>query len=153
MWVWGGKNQSGCLLQRTALSAYDPVAKEWAHHEFRAVPWASHVTPPTSEGSSCTVVGKTIYSFGGYNKDVGYLKELYQFDTSTHMVSQVSVRGKKPAPRTQSGLCFTEGRLVMFGGLGDATDKKLQEGAQWIQVKDRTERVNNEFYRTECCNR
>ena len=145
MWIWGGKDQFGRYFQRSDLSVYDPAVNTWTRQKAREATAGS--IPPTSEGSRCTALGTTIYSYGGLNRDVGYLDELYALDTNTVTWRKVNVGDKKPAPRRNCGLCSTEGRLIVFGGYGNTVaSEQLQEGAQWIQMTGLRGEVNNEFY-------
>ena len=143
MWVWGGRDHSGHFFQRSAVSVYDPVVNLWRKQEARAS--AAATIPPSSAGSRCTAVGTTIYSYGGQGKDGGCLDEVYALDTNTVTWRKVNVRDKKPAPRASCGLCSTEGRLLMFGGIGSTIEEEqLQEGVQYILDGKNT--LNNVFY-------
>jgi hypothetical protein len=145
MWVWGGRDQDKRYFERSGLSVYDPFAHAWTRQEAQEETTGS--IPPTSEGSRCTVLGATVYSYGGFNREIGYLDTLYALETNSVTWRIVNVRGKKPAPRTKCGLCSSEDKLYMFGGYGDAIAKEqLQERSQWIQFKGLRGGVNNEFY-------
>jgi N-acetylneuraminic acid mutarotase len=96
-------------------------------------------------------VDTTIYSYGGYNSDTGFLDDTYSLDTDTTTWTKMKVTGEKPAPRAACGLCATEEKVMVFGGVvqNAINGQQNQEGATSIPVRSRhVEKleVNNEFY-------
>lgn len=140
-WIWGGANHIHCI-HRSHVMSYDPVVQLWTQHEAQATS-EDHVPLP-SLGSRCTAVDTTIYSFGGQSPGIGYLNDLYAFDTTRVAWRKVHTSGNKPSPRRHCGLCSTDGRLLVFGGYGPPKEDD-QQGTQWVETGD-GKGVNNEFY-------
>jgi len=75
--------------------------------------------PPPRERASCSLIGKRIYIFGGYNRGPElYYNSLYIFESDSLTFTKVEPRGIPPDRRCGHSACVIDGKLWIFGGRG-----------------------------------
>jgi N-acetylneuraminic acid mutarotase len=73
--------------------------------------------PPPRERHTCSLIGKKIYIFGGYNRSSDlYYNTLYMFDTETLTYARLEPRGEPPERRCGHTASIIDGRIWIFGG-------------------------------------
>lgn len=113
---------------------FDAVGYTWSqpnpkHNQEATVPcqltnnqWAN--VPPPRASHSATLIGESIYIFGGYG-GLGYgrrdLDDLYSLNVNTWSWSKVLPKGSAPEKRSGHQACAIEKKIYIFGGSNSST--------------------------------
>ncbi|KAJ3285184.1 hypothetical protein HK104_009602, partial [Borealophlyctis nickersoniae] len=110
---WGGQDVSGVPARlRNILSSFDTTAMKWvrvaAYPELRGY-----------AGSASTVVGSSLYVYGGYNGE-NRTSDFYRIDLKSYALSRVTVTGVSPGTRTDHCMAtLSDTKFIIHGGLSD----------------------------------
>jgi len=78
-------------------------------------------------GHTTLAIGTSLFTFGG-RTNAGFSSDVYRFDTQTHVIEKLDVKGPRPQPRSGhsaiqriSSPGSQTFEFVMFGGVGSTT--------------------------------
>ena len=129
LFVWGGETDTfGQYHSHLNLFSVDMQTGSW--HQHTVTP--PDAPPPSKEGCS-TVIGNTIYSYGGKISQSPYRAsdELYKLNLKDMRWRRVLVRGIKPGGRMGAGMCSVNGKLLLMGGYGPLPSERIHPQAEY----------------------
>eukprot|EP00118_Oscarella_pearsei_P008832 m.47478 g.47478 ORF g.47478 m.47478 type:complete len:818 (+) comp33794_c0_seq2:104-2557(+) len=134
MFVWGGERLDPKTGALKLCSKQNVHILDLANREWNVCATKAKGAPPPSAHGRCAAIGPLVYSYGGVVnlKQDKLTGEFHRFDTTSLTWAYVDAGGRKPAPRSNCGLCALNEQLVLFGGYVDKTAGNLQQGALWI---------------------
>eukprot|EP01059_Diplonema_ambulator_P004070 TRINITY_DN13760_c0_g2_i1.p1 TRINITY_DN13760_c0_g2~~TRINITY_DN13760_c0_g2_i1.p1 ORF type:complete len:382 (+),score=52.64 TRINITY_DN13760_c0_g2_i1:78-1223(+) len=136
MYIFGGEDVHGYM---------DSDIWEFNHDKMR---WKECVkmgdTPSPRRGQTCTLVGNTVWLFGGLTFERESVSEIYTLDMNTFTFKLQSTSGPSPCGRRGHSATAINGYLYVFGGcdqrgdpLGDLWRLKLTT-CEWEEVDPHT---------------
>ncbi|XP_014493373.1 rho GTPase-activating protein gacHH [Vigna radiata var. radiata] len=109
LYLFGGYGKFNC--QTNQVHVFDTLRQSWSEPAIKG-------TPPTPRDShSCSVVGDSLFVFGGTD-GTRLLNDLHILDTSSHTWIFPTVRGEAPEAREGHAAAVIGKRLFVFGGCG-----------------------------------
>ena len=111
LYRWGGH---GSEKRRNMVDVFDVSKEQWECLTTHGTP------PPGIQYCAYTVIGSTLFTFGGFDDGHYCHNSLHQLDTKTMEWRELVARNPSDAPQKKSGckmVSFTEDKLVIFAGL------------------------------------
>lgn len=113
LYVYGGVTQTAeSHLESNDLLKFDAVDNSWTLVDCKGK------LPEPCSAASLVCVDDQLYLFGGLNQEMGWLDNLYMFDTKTSEWTEVQGEGNKPSPRDKLQGTVVGGQIYYFGGFG-----------------------------------
>ncbi|XP_070571070.1 kelch domain-containing protein 2-like isoform X3 [Ptychodera flava] len=118
LYIWGGYlDLPGSPFP---IDRYLPPAELWVYN-IEAESWKLEETsgsiPPGTSGCSSTVIGESLYVFGGFEKNENSNK-LYCLNLHTKVWCLLENKGDAPSPRDKSVCWAYKNTIYVFGGFG-----------------------------------
>ena len=114
--MWGGRAESREKSQELTkqVEVFDISTELWEQKPTHGTP------PPGLWGTAYTVVGSSLFVFGGYDGDgVSWHNTLFKLDLLSFQWEQVQVSNPSSGPQRKSGcrmVSYGDNQLVIFGG-------------------------------------
>ncbi|KAJ3359308.1 hypothetical protein HDU91_004962 [Kappamyces sp. JEL0680] len=121
LYVFGGGLQNSQPVDDVFTYCLDLKSLFWVK-----VSGLQSVQPRARLGHSLTMVGSSMYLFGGLAHDTA-LDDLWVFDTNTHKWSLVEVAGLKPTARCAHTCSRLGSKLVVVGGMAPNPSPTVHE--------------------------
>ena len=99
----------------STVEVFDVTTELWEQKSIRGVP------PPGMSNTAYTVVGTSLYSFGG-SDGKAFSNSLYQLDLHTLEWKEIVVRNPSSGPQRKCGsrmVSYVDNQLLIFAGKGD----------------------------------
>lgn len=109
--ICGGKDRAG---RRNDVFIYDTVGNEWVEVKAEGAP-----APETSFSACAPLSHGKIVLFGGRTKDNSHSAATSVLDLVAQSWLTVDVQGAAPVGRGNHSLCYSGGRVFLFGGSSD----------------------------------
>ncbi|KAJ5074183.1 hypothetical protein M0811_00812 [Anaeramoeba ignava] len=131
MWVFGGFDGS---VQSNSVYTFDFATFNWEG------PIKTVGQPPKPRAGHTTVIYKQkAYIFGGYNKLVSYLNDVYSFDFQSFEWTFHQTSGSQPSVRSLHSASIFQHYLYIYGGYNQKWHDDLyclnMETFEWQQIK------------------
>ena len=114
--MWRGTVPEGNVQEfGSTVEVFDVTTELWEQKSIRGVP------PPGMSNTAYTVVGTSLYSFGG-SDGKAFSNSLYQLDLHTLEWKELVVRNPCSGPQRKRGsrmVSYGDNQLIVFAGKGD----------------------------------
>ena len=113
---WGVGHKRNVQEVASNVEVFDVTTELWEQNSIHGTP------PPGLSNTAYTVVGTSLYSFGGYNGKFLY-NSLYQLDLHTLEWKQLVVRNPSSGPHRMCGsrmVSCGDNQLIVFAGRGNS---------------------------------
>ncbi|KAJ3451244.1 kelch domain-containing protein [Anaeramoeba flamelloides] len=108
MWIFGGYNGQ---IQSNEIFYFNFETNEWCN------PLKTYGQKPEERaGHTAVVVGDKMIVFGGYNRTLSYMNDIFEYDFKKNLWTKPKVVGKKPKVRSLHTCVVYQNDLYIFGG-------------------------------------
>jgi len=89
----------------------------------------THDVPAARTGSACAIVNnEEIYVFGGFDREQGWLNDMFKFNTLNNTWTKLEkASGSPPSPRDKLSCCVIGKKIYFFGGFGPQSPPNDEE--------------------------
>ncbi|KAJ3432199.1 hypothetical protein M0812_21130 [Anaeramoeba flamelloides] len=108
LWIFGGYNGQE---QSNEIFYFDFETNTWTD------PLEIYgIVPEERAGHTAAVVGNKMLVFGGYNRTLNYMSDIFEFDFERKIWNKPNIIGKKPQVRSLHTCVVYQNDLYVFGG-------------------------------------
>ena len=120
------------------IEEYDITEKCWRRHKTTGKDGDETNIPAFGFGSVMVSMGGLVYLFGGWN-DQEFCSDIFRLDPVGMEWERLQHKhGHPPASKCHCGMVQHDGKLIVFGGIGEAGQAGRGGGAQYITCHDTT---------------
>ena len=124
------------------IEEYDITEKCWRRHKTTGKDDDETNIPAFGFGSVMLSMGGLVYLYGGWN-DQEFSNDMFRLDPGNMVWEKLhsSAEGHPPAKKCHGGMVQHEGKLIVFGGIGE---EGTEGGAEYIKCHDT--KISYDYY-------